>query len=202
MGLYDDIINAFNATEPADLTATQKATVDAVRAGGNLSASGDVLGALSHLQFGLQSQQAAEYQAAQLRQNAGQSQAMAERQAYNQDLDTRLLESRALAVAAASGGGASDPTVVNTIARIAGEGAYRKAAALYGGQDQARRQQMQAQAAEYHGAEERANSNLVGEAQFARAGGTMLANQARLGSLYAKYGAGGPGSAQPYDEEY
>lgn len=76
-------------------------------------------------------------EAGQYRRKAGLERASAQRDAMEQQRQARLLESRALAVAAASGGGASDPTVVNTIANIAGEGEYRALTALYNGEEQA-----------------------------------------------------------------
>jgi hypothetical protein len=50
-----------------------------------------------------------------------------------------LVASRALAVAAASGAGVSDPTMVRVIANARGEGAVRAATALYEGQARSRR---------------------------------------------------------------
>jgi hypothetical protein len=54
-------------------------------------------------------------------------------------------------VAAASGAGASDASVVNIVGRIKGEGAYRAATALYAGEDKARVLRMQAAAKRYEG---------------------------------------------------
>lgn len=93
----------------------------------------------------------AEYTAAQLRQNAGQMQAAAQRNAISQERNTKYILSQGLAQAAASGGGASDPTVVNAFAQLAGEGAYRKAVALYEGEDKARALKDQASSKLYAG---------------------------------------------------
>ena len=49
----------------------------------------------------------------------------------------RLIASRALAVASASGGGAFDPSVINIIGDIDGEGAYRESVAMYQGEQEA-----------------------------------------------------------------
>lgn len=169
-------------------------------AGTALDVIGQIIGAQSHIQFGQQAREAAQFQADQMRQNAGQAQAASQRQAYNADIQTKLVMSRALAVAAASGGGASDPTVVNTMARIASEGAYRKAVALYQGDEAARRMEMQAQATEYQGKETQANSNLVGASQFLSAGTSLMRGMARGASLRQKYGGDGPavnGDAKP-----
>ena len=162
------------------------------QAGTVADASGSLIGGLSHLQFGMQAQQAAEYQAAQLRQNAGLQQASAQRQAFDIDRQSQYVASAALASAAASGGGASDPTVVNLISRNAGEFAYRKAVALYGGDERARLMNMQADAIEYEGANSRANSTLVAGSQLFQAGSTIMKGAARDASLYQRFGGGGP----------
>lgn len=76
-------------------------------------------------------------EAAQLDVQAGQTQASSQRDAIEQRRQARLVQSRALAVAAASGGGADDPGVVNIISDIAGEGEYRAMTALYNGDTEA-----------------------------------------------------------------
>jgi hypothetical protein len=83
-------------------------------------------------------QDAANVEAAHMDQQAGLSIASAQRTMLEERKNARLLESRAQAVAAASGAGASDTTVVNVISRIAAEGAYRSSVALYDGVERAR----------------------------------------------------------------
>lgn len=171
-------------------------TLNAFSAGFNVF--GSVFGALTSLDEGAAERRAAEYRAAQLRVNAGQAQAGAQREAITADEQAKRIASRALAVAAASGGGASDPTVVNIIAGIAGEGAYRKALALYQGDERARALLQQADTSEYEGkiaeigAQRDAFGKLVG------AGSSTVRGIARGQSLYEKYGGGGPAaSARP-----
>jgi hypothetical protein len=103
-----------------------------------------------------------------------------------------MIASTALAHAAASGGGASDPTVVNLIARNAGESAYRQAVALYGGDEAARTMQLQADAREYEGKQAQVNSYANATAQGMGARATLLKGMAREASLYLRFGAGGP----------
>lgn len=76
-------------------------------------------------------------QADQLDIQAGQERASSQRQSMEEQRQARLAMSRGLAVAAASGGGASDPTVVNALANLAGEGEFRALTALYNGDQQA-----------------------------------------------------------------
>lgn len=168
--------------------------------GTSIEAGGQITGALSHMEFGRQAAQAASFQAAQLRQNAGQAQASAQRQAFDVDRQSQYIASTALAHAAASGGGASDPTVVNLIARNASEFAYRKAVALYQGDDKARLDNLQADAKEYEGANTKANSDKVGYAQLFSAGTTLMKGSARDASLLQRFGGGGPKSSTPFSD--
>ena len=162
--------------------------------GTTADATGALMGGLSHLQFGIQAQQAATFQADQLRQNAGQVRASAQRQAFDIDRQSQYVASAALASAAASGGGASDPTVVNLIAKNAGEFAYRKAVALYQGDEKAQEMETQAAAKEYEGKSARSNSLLSAGAQMYKAGTTLLKGAARDASLFQRFGGGGPKS--------
>jgi hypothetical protein len=152
MGMIDDFIASMSGPDAtgdkiAAMTPQQREPLALNAFSGAFQAFGQAESAVSHVQFGEQARQAADYRAQQLRINAGQAQAGAQRQAFDVDRQTQFITSRALAVAAASGGGASDPTVVNLIARDAGEGAYRKQIALYQGNDQARLLDSEADAA-------------------------------------------------------
>jgi hypothetical protein len=163
-----------------------------MRAGNTLDFGSQVFGAISHLSYARQIQQAGAYQAEQLRVNAGQAQAAAQKDAEDVQRRTDLVTSRALAVAAAGGGGASDPSVVNTIAGIAQEGAYRKAVALYRGDEEARRMTMQAEATQYEAGSRAAAERNTAIGGFIGAGTSLLKGAAKQSSLLEKYGGGGP----------
>ena len=94
---------------------------------------------------------AADYQAAQLRVNAGQAQAQGQAASVDEMRRSRLIQSRALALAAASGGGASDPTVIHLISNLALEGELARRTQLYNGDERARSLRNQALATEYEG---------------------------------------------------
>lgn len=94
---------------------------------------------------------ASEFEAKQLEVQAGDAIAASQRDAMEQKRHATLVQSRALALAAAGGGGASDPTVVNIMSKITGEGAYRQAVALYQGEDKARLLRMGAAGKRYEG---------------------------------------------------
>lgn len=163
------------------------------RVGANMQAAGQFMGGISHIQFGIQARQAAEFQAAQLRDNANTALASGQHQAADVDLQSKYIASAALASAAASGGGASDPGVVTLMARNAAEGAYRRSVALYEGEDKARALNLNAAAKEYEGGNVLANSIAVGGAQFVSGGATLLRGAAKDYSMFKRFGGGGPG---------
>jgi hypothetical protein len=160
--------------------------------GTTIDVAGQLTGAIGHVQYGMEAAQAAEFQAAQLRQNANNAVAAGQHRAEDVDRQAKILASNALAAAAAGGGGASDPGVVNIIAGVAAEGAYRKAVALYEGQDRARALNLDADTREYAGKKARSDSIVSGAASMFKAGTTAIQGQARDASLYQRFGMGGP----------
>jgi hypothetical protein len=116
-------------------------------------------------------------EAAQLDAMAGQDRASSQREAVEQRRQARLLQSRALAVGAATGG-AMDPTVVNTIADLEGEGAYRALTALYEGEESAQSKEAEAKA-------RRKEAKNVKRAGLINAGAQVLSSAS---SLAGKYG--------------
>ena len=94
---------------------------------------------------------ASEFQAEQYTVNAGQQLAASQREALEERRQANLVQSRAIALAAASGAGATDPSVAYLVGRIKGEGALRAANALYAGEDRARVLRMSAAAKKYEG---------------------------------------------------
>jgi hypothetical protein len=143
---------------------------------------------------------AAEFEAQQLEQNAGQVISAAQRQAFETTRTGAYTASRALAVAAASGGGASDPTVMYTISQLASETAYRRSLDLYQGEERSRQLKMSAAASRYSGqigadvildqgraAETQALSGIVSGAtkMYQPTSSTPLASS---DSMYRRYG--------------
>lgn len=161
-----------------------------------IQAGGQITSAREQREFGEESRAAAEYQAAQLRDRGNAAQAEAQRQAALEDRNAKLVASRALAVAAASGGGASDPTVLNVIAGIAQEGAYRKSVALYQGDDRARVMRMQATARQIEGRSKQASADSIADSMILGAGTSLLRGVAQGASLYQRFGGGGPKPAE------
>ena len=116
---------------------------------------------------------------------AGQAIAISQREAGEQRRMANIDASRALAVAAASGGGVSDPTIVRLIANVKGEGAYRANVALYEGEARARQLRLAGFTSDFD------DRDLVQSGYNLAASATGI--KAGL-SLYAKYGMGGAGS--------
>jgi len=194
MSFFDDIALLTKQQPTAGLSQEQQTALNLNSWASNADATGQLMGAISHLTFGIQSKQASDFQAAQLRQNASDTRGSGQRAAADEDRKAQLVTSAALASAAASGGGASDPTVVNIIARTASEGAYRRAVALYQGDDRARAMNLQADAKQYEGGSVLANSAMVAGAQAFGATTSLLKGSARGASLYQRFGGGGPGA--------
>lgn len=116
-----------------------------------VSASGKVDAGNAAAGAGAAQRAAAQFEADQLRVNAGQTIAAGQRAAEEQRRQGELIQSRAIALAAAGGGSVADPGVVNLLARNAGETAYRSSVALYEGEDRARTMRESASAKEYSG---------------------------------------------------
>lgn len=133
---------------------------------------------------------AAEFAAEQAEQQAGVAIAISQRTAAEQRRQANLVASRALAVASASGAGVSDPTMVKILSDVRGEGVYRASVALYEGEARARQLRLDAAAGRVGGLEAQI-AGLTREQGAGIAGVGRAAGAA--GSLYANYGAGGPG---------
>jgi hypothetical protein len=113
-----------------------------------LAAVSTVVGVGTSILGGIQQGAAANAQASAVKSAAEQQQTLARRAANDQRAQAQrvaieerrrgtLAQSRALAVAGASGAGASDPTVVDLTSNLAGEGEYNALTALYNGESRA-----------------------------------------------------------------
>lgn len=160
-------------------------------AGAVASISGGMSAAKAAKQAGENQKAESDFEAAQMNQAAGQARAASQRDAEEQRRQTALVQSRALALSAASGAGTTDPSVVNLIGDIAGQGAYRAGVALYQGDEKARQLEMGASSKLYEG-----EVALVTGKNKARAY-TIQGITGAIGSassMFGKYGGGGPGA--------
>lgn len=125
---------------------------------------------------------AARQNAAQDLQSAGEVRASSQRAAAVELKKSQYIQSRAQAIAASSGAGAQDPTVVNTIGDIAGEGEYRALTSIYEGDSRANAYINDANAGIARGKDQSTASLLQGASSIAGQGA----------SLYEKYGVAAP----------
>ena len=126
-----------------------------------------------------------EFLAWQADRQGGIAKAISQRQALEERRIGEITASRALAVVAASGGGASDPTIVNLMSNIEGEAHYRARVALYEGEARARQLRLDAAANRVTGSEKLETGLRDEMSNQIAAAGTAFKHGA---SLYAKYG--------------
>ncbi len=150
-----------------------------------LSIAGNVSAGNSAKRAALQQQQAANWEAAQMRVNAGQALAESQLAAQEERRQGELVQSRARALLAAQGGSLTDPSAVALLSRNAGETAYRSAVALYKGQEESRQMLTNAMATEASG---------IARAQEGRNAQKAYTMQglASAASLFTKFGGDGP----------
>ena len=132
------------------------------------------IGALQSLSGGKQT--AAGINAAAV-QAAGQERAKSQHAAAEQRRQAALVTSRARAVAGASGGGVTDPTMVDITSELAGEGERRALTAMYEGEDRARGIISQGQSDAY-------SAKQAGREGFMKGMGNVLSGAT---SLFTKY---------------
>ena len=132
-----------------------------------------------------------QFEARQLEQQAGQSIAAAQRDALEERRNANLAASRALALAGASGGGASDPTIVRIVSSLKGEGSYRAGVALYKGEEQARKLRMGAAGKTYEGLLAEDQGNRKGSAYEIQATAALFEGGSSLASNYNRDKPGG-----------
>ena len=126
--------------------------------------------------------QQAEHKATGLKAQGIQEQASAQRGFIEQRRQTRLQQSRAIAVAGASGGGVGDPTTLDVYGGIAQEGQFAAETALFEGDSAASLLNSQAALALYEGEQNSTNILYGGESQasLTEYGGAMSAYEGKV----------------------
>lgn len=167
-----------------------------------MSVIGSVMGAAGSFASGDASQligqrqrQADEFQAAQLTQQGGQVFAAAQRQDLEQVRLGKLVESKALANAAASGAGTGG-NAMDIIANLHSEAAYRGSIALYNGEEQRRQLLMAADAKRYEGYLAEESGNAKKAAAYTAGVGSLFKGAA---TLFSNYGGGGVKNDAPVE---
>lgn len=115
-----------------------------------------------------------ESEAQQMLVNAGQARATSQRKALGQKKQTSRIQSALQARAAASGGGALDPTVMDLVGDIAQEGDYRRRVALYEGDDATRTYQSAANLRRWEGEQAVRAGEIKRRSANMSAGATLL----------------------------
>lgn len=144
------------------------------------SAAGSIMG-------GNAQRASANFQAAQLEQQAGQERASAQRKAILDRERADLAGSRIQALAAAGGGGATDPTVEKLRTDVAGRGEYEALSSLFTGEERARGMESAAGARRYEGQVARRAGVIGAVAQVGQ--GAYMASSVRAPSTAANSGS-------------
>lgn len=168
-------------------------------AGAGMSAISSIAQGNSQANAALAQKQAADYQAAVLKQQAGQSRATSEAQAVVERRNAAYAVSRARALAGASGTDAMSPDIILTEARIGAQGEYNAASRLYTGEEAARGYLSEAELKKYEGQQDEiaaqnyriggymgAISDLIGGASKMTSSGTIggSGGSASMADLY------------------
>jgi hypothetical protein len=128
---------------------------------------GTALSAKSALDQGKYQEELGQAQNEALQQKANQDAAAAQRQQEQTNRQTQFTLSRDQAISAASGGSATDPSVLNVEGQVAQQGDYNALTALYNGQSRA-------QADQYQGSIDLFQGNRAGQAAPLNAATTLL----------------------------
>lgn len=125
----------------------------------------------------------AQYEANQLDQNARETQAAGQYASIEQRRQSELLQSRALAIAASSGAGTLDPTVLDVIGGIAKEGERAVQTETYNAESEAAGMRAQAVATRYGGAQALKAGKIAAKGAKIQAFSTALSGIADAGSM-------------------
>lgn len=103
-----------------------------------LSAIAGVIGAIGSIQQGQAANEQAKFEAQQQEMQGKEEFAASQREADQARQEAELVQSRQQAVAASSGGGAADPTIVRLMSDVAGQGELNAQSSIYGGESRKR----------------------------------------------------------------
>lgn len=152
--------------------------------------AGTVMSATAARNEGIAQQQQADYQAAQMKIQAGQERAAAQRKALSALHEKDLVQSKAQANAAGSGAGALDPSVVDIMGDLEQQGQYNANVATYEGEDRGRNLESGAALKIYEGKQAKAAGNT-------KAIGALISGGS---SLLSKYGDSFSSSGKTYTD--
>lgn len=156
------------------------------------AAASTVISAGGAYEEGVQAKNSADYKAKQLEVNAGQQRAMGQRQAIEARRQGRLAESKLQANAAASGAGASDPTVVGLAQDIGAESEYNALTQLYNAEEQARGMEGEGSLLRYEGRMAKRAGTRKAITTLLSPSNYMSGSTAGGSGSVSKYGGSGP----------
>lgn len=183
----DRFANRFTADMAFDpITMTVMAAV-----GTAVSAAGTLAGGAAAADAGRARQASEEYQAKQYEQNALTARAEAQRQSFEKQRQTSLLQSTLQARAAAGGGSASDPGIVKLGEEIASRGEYESLMEMFKGENRARGLEDQATASRMTGEAALAEGKAKQKASYLSAAGTLIGGASSMYKTYNKIPAYG-----------
>lgn len=122
---------------------------------------------VGQIRAGNKAKKAGDIEARELRKRAGVRRAVGHREAAEEQRNAELAYSRALAVAAASGGGVSDPGVVKLFADLQAEGDFRVLSRLFVAEDEAQGIEYRSEVAKREGRARRRAGQYAAAATFA-----------------------------------
>lgn len=146
-----------------------------------IAAASAALGAAGTIAQGVSAKNAADYQADQQEAAGKEAFAASQREAIQKRKEAEIANSRAQAVAAASGAGASDPTIIKLMTDTAGQGELNAQGSLFQGEQQKRGLFDAAKGSRMSG-----NASLFGS--FLGAGGEALGGFAKYRQNKLQYG--------------
>lgn len=149
-----------------------------------LVAGSQIASAFGTLAAGASADDAARMEQIQYNQVANAAAATSEREAQNIQLSGKLIQSRQQAVAAASGAGATDPTVLAVQGETARETMYNTLSKIWEGQTEAQNLRYAGQVARYQGKQQLMASGFDALSSLAQGGKT----------LFDRYGGKMPGA--------
>lgn len=153
-------------------------------AGGNQQVAGIRQQGNAAVILGQEQQTAKDYEAAQLKQQAGQVNASGSQEVANNTRATNIILSNARAAAAGSGGSVSSPSVLSVLGNISARGEYNSLSDLYGTGEKAAGMVTQANLDTYEGSNDYQAGLIKNQALQNQANTTALSNVATFASKY------------------
>lgn len=134
----------------------------------------------------------AKFEASQMEQAAGQQQAIAQKAMGEELRRSELLQSRALAIAGASGAGVSDPTVMKLMSDLAAEGQLAAQTQKYNGDEAARALRVGAKIRRWEGKQARLGSLAAASAINSQIGAIRMQGILDVANTTASWYSGLP----------